>query len=279
MLETQLLSTCTLVEVPADVTLIEEGEDANAFYFIYHGRVVAFQQGCTEIQETGKEDDDEQKKEHVHLGVLGPGSYFGEISILTETKCRASIVTVSRCMLLRVSKENFRDRWCTIPQFRSEFLMRIFGKACKLEHVLSHTLAKSAFYAFLKTELATENLDFVNAVVEFQTKHEERTNEENLDAGLNIVKDFLKEDSDRQVNVPQGMMAMCVSQIDAISSKIEPARRVLPFNLFDKLKQEISSITLLPTKQPALTDNKPKRAEGGLVGQPTPNPEKRMARA
>ena len=36
------------------------------------------------------------------LGVLGPGNYFGEISILTNTRCRATLSTESKCMLLKV---------------------------------------------------------------------------------------------------------------------------------------------------------------------------------
>jgi len=42
-LENRLLATCQLVEAPADLDLIKEGQGADAFYFVYHGRVVAFQ--------------------------------------------------------------------------------------------------------------------------------------------------------------------------------------------------------------------------------------------
>ena len=32
----------------------------------------------------------------VDLGIMGPGSYFGEISILTDTPCRATVTTTVR---------------------------------------------------------------------------------------------------------------------------------------------------------------------------------------
>ena len=44
-LENKLLPTCQLIEAPADMKLIEEGQAAEGFYFVYHGRVVAFQNG------------------------------------------------------------------------------------------------------------------------------------------------------------------------------------------------------------------------------------------
>ena len=37
--------------------------------------------------------NDGEEGEMLDLGVMGPGSYFGEISILTDTNCRATIVT------------------------------------------------------------------------------------------------------------------------------------------------------------------------------------------
>jgi hypothetical protein len=248
IMESRLLSTCVLVEAPADQKLIEEGQDAEAFYFMYHGRAVAYQNGCMATeQDSIKEGIESGDGDHIHLGVLGPGTNFGEISILTDTPCRASIVTVTRCLLLRVLKHEFRDKWCTIPQFRAEFMIRIFGKACRLEHILCHAVTKEAFCSFLISEHAFENMEFVDAVHDFHKCHNNRSGEENITAGYEIIKDFIEEQAEKQVNVPQVMVSLCLSRIGALSSKIDPSKRSVPIDLFDNLKDEILGILEMGT--------------------------------
>jgi CRP-like cAMP-binding protein len=231
MLESRLLVTCHLVEAPTDLQLIEEGQDADSFYFVYHGRVVAYQRGKPAI---GINDEP-----RIHLGIMGPGSYFGEISILTETNCRASVVTASRCMLLRVAKEDFRDTWCTIPGFRAEFLVRIFGKLCRLEHILNHSQTRRAFEDFADKEHASENVIFVDAVSVFKAGHATRGSESNLEMAEKIIHDYLDQDAARQVNVPQAMVKRCHAEYEAMASKIDPTRRNPPLVLFDACRDEV----------------------------------------
>ena len=95
--------------------LIRDNEEAEFFYFLYHGRVVASQRvdvssGETEVAQSARmaeveiSEEGEVEKQYStrHLGVLGPGNYFGEISILTNTRCRATLSTDTKCMLLKV---------------------------------------------------------------------------------------------------------------------------------------------------------------------------------
>ena len=246
-IESRLLNTCELLEAPADSRLIQEGQDADAFFFLYHGRVVAHQSAAAVAPGTkeaaaqggsaGSGDD-----QRIHLGILGPGSYFGEISILTEEKCRASVVTVSRCMLLKVSKAQFQSVWCSIPGFRAEFLVRIFGKTCRLEHVRSHVVTNRAFSAFLKSEHASENSDYLDAVDEFRSKHTERAAHENLDIAEGMVARFLDEKAQAQVNIPQAMLRRCQASLDVMAAKIDPMKRNPPRELFDESKAEICKI-------------------------------------
>lgn len=106
-LELKLLPTCELIEVGADVTLIKEHDDKSDFYFLYHGRVVATTrqrnpEGADTVASDVKCDLEQSADESRYasdtflLGTMGPGSYFGEISIITGTPCRATVSTVSR---------------------------------------------------------------------------------------------------------------------------------------------------------------------------------------
>lgn len=69
----------TPVDVPADCTLISQGEEADAFALVVSG----------ELQVT--RDDGEEREE---LAVVGPGSIVGELALLRE---RARTATVTTC--------------------------------------------------------------------------------------------------------------------------------------------------------------------------------------
>ena len=142
-------------------------------------------------------------------------------------------------MLLRVSKAHFRDIWCSIPGFRAEFLVRIFGMACRLDHILAHHMTRNAFVAFVKSEHAEENLEFLDAVSLFKLKHGDLPLEENMGAAERIVVEFLGDAASRQVNVPQALVERCNCDLEASATKIDPARRLVPRNLFDPCRDEI----------------------------------------
>jgi len=71
--------------------IINEGEPGSKFYFIQSGRVI--------IQKSGEEQP---------LATLGPGDYFGEIALLTDTPRSASVSCVEACTLLALDKDSFR---------------------------------------------------------------------------------------------------------------------------------------------------------------------------
>ena len=134
--EREIIPTCTLMEAQAQTDLILENTEAQQFYFLYHGNVKVTKKvdGDVEDEPEAEATDNSRspksmaaaaltaaggaaaaaagageigkkkvkKKKSIELGMLGAGNYFGEISILTSTPCRATLRTETNCLLLRV---------------------------------------------------------------------------------------------------------------------------------------------------------------------------------
>ena len=82
------------VALPRGTTLMEQGQVGDHLYFVVSGRLTA----------SAVRDDGTQ----VPLGEMGPGESVGEMALLGNGGPRtATVVTVSDCELLRLSKEGF----------------------------------------------------------------------------------------------------------------------------------------------------------------------------
>ena len=190
-LEFLLLPTCSLVEVPAETTLITQGQDAADFYFLYHGRA--------QVIKHESDPDAPDKKIYRQVGIVGSASYFGEISILTKNTCRATIVTLTRCMLLKVSAEDFLQVWCRVAGFLAEFRLRIFGTGASLRDVLSLEMTAQSFRQHLEKELAQESLRFCDEVSAYASRYNELTSEVKRATAGRIIKQYVEENSPFQV--------------------------------------------------------------------------------
>ncbi|KAF0698355.1 Aste57867_11005 [Aphanomyces stellatus] len=91
----------SVVAMPKDL-IIREGEPGEEFYFINSGSV---------------EVDISVKKNKVQLGVLGAGSYFGEISLLTNEPRSANVRAALFCELEMIRKDDFNAILHSFPQF------------------------------------------------------------------------------------------------------------------------------------------------------------------
>ena len=76
-------------------TIVSEGDPSQALYYLLSGRA--------KVQRT-----DAEGKE-VILAVLGPGEFFGEMSLIDDEPRSASVVTLSSCDFLAIGKESFTE--------------------------------------------------------------------------------------------------------------------------------------------------------------------------
>ena len=99
-----------------------------------------------------------------------------------------------------------------------------------MKHVLAHSLGIVSFREFLESEHAGENIDFWVAVTDFQADEEHDSNKRKEQA-KHIFVTFCANYADRQVNLPQTMLA-------DIDKSLHEDEGIKP-DLFDKPKQEI----------------------------------------
>ena len=199
-LQHDLFKTCSIAEEPAEKLLIEEGGPADSVYFIYHGKVRANKRAYPGSPKGAPNPDGyDVPTSDRHVGTLGPGQYFGEISILTKSPCRATLTTATKCMLLRIRQDEFLRSWCKVQGFRSQFLVRILGTNSRLEHVLEHNQARGHFEEFVTKEHAGENLRFYWSAYDFRGGYEDRSSKENYEMANELFRKYCSHDADEQV--------------------------------------------------------------------------------
>ena len=122
-----------------DTLVFEAGEIGDCIYIIVEGKVEVY----IEIEIGGK-------LEKVFLSNLEKGDYFGEMSLITGEPRSASVITLSKCELLRLSKSDF-----------DQLIMNNTSITLSLTHMLSQRLkstnikmakAESVFQSKIKTK-------------------------------------------------------------------------------------------------------------------------------
>jgi MFS family permease len=88
--------------IPAGAEVVTQGAAADAFYVVVDGDL--------EVWSTG-----EGGGERTFVRTLGPGDWFGEIGLLEATPRTATVRSVTKCLLLRISGEAFLEALTAHP--------------------------------------------------------------------------------------------------------------------------------------------------------------------
>ncbi|NJK88619.1 MAG: cyclic nucleotide-binding domain-containing protein [Myxococcales bacterium] len=81
--------------------LIREGQPPSGLYLVLHGRLLVTRQ---------------IDRAEIQLAELNAGSMFGEMSLLSNEPTSATVLATTDCLVLRLSKSNFREVMMTHPQ-------------------------------------------------------------------------------------------------------------------------------------------------------------------
>jgi len=97
-----LTEHCTTRTYPGNTILITEGDETDSLYVIAEGQVKAYA-------------SDEHGKE-VILSMMGPGEYFGELALVDDAPRSASIMTLTSCKLMIITKRDFQSCLAEHPE-------------------------------------------------------------------------------------------------------------------------------------------------------------------
>ncbi len=111
---TRLGQLADQVDVPAGRVLVREGDYASDMFVVKSGRVTV-QQGDRTVKE------------------LGPGSWFGEMALLSEGKRNATVTTLEPSTLFVVAHREFHSLMDEMPTVRTSVLDCVADRLRKVE--------------------------------------------------------------------------------------------------------------------------------------------------
>lgn len=211
-----LSSSVEIHDIPKDHVVCRQGDVGDSFFIIVNGgvKVDTVSSGCRSE------------------GSLGPGQYFGEMSLVDSdnNNLRAATVTsTKKSILLSFDKESFQNLLGGNNTILAEINIRLLKQSSKLKHVLAHRLGIESLSEFLNEVHAGENLDFWLAAKSFQ----EGEGEGDRRAQANdIYGTFCAIDAERQVNIPHTMLG-------EIDERLESGNDDIPPDLFEASSVEI----------------------------------------
>lgn len=123
---------------PKNTVLINEGDQANAMYFIDSGKVRVFV-------------SDDQGKELI-LNTMGKGEYFGELSLLDDENRSASVITTEKSAFSIIYKDDFTDAILKNPTLALSLLKNLTGRVRQLTENIK-TLALEDVYGRIRKTL------------------------------------------------------------------------------------------------------------------------------
>jgi CRP/FNR family transcriptional regulator, cyclic AMP receptor protein len=114
----QLEKLSVLRKYAKNTVLVTEGDDSTHLYIIRKGTASAYLNN----------DDGRQ----VNLNYMHDGDYFGELSLIDGKPRSASVITVTDCEIILVSKTNFHELLGKYPEFAMVLLTELTRRVREL---------------------------------------------------------------------------------------------------------------------------------------------------
>ncbi len=264
-----LAASVTITEVPKDHIIFNQGDVGDRFYIIVHGSVNVDTIANTDVDSrtdviTGSNDEVLEESSQTitesvmsvgnSLGSLGPGQYFGEMS-LVDTEChlrKATVTANQKSILLCIENESFQTFISSNSVIHTEFQLRLLKNSATLKIVLEHPLGIASFRDFLDAEHASENIEFWVAVKNFK---DSASSAQRKLKSKNIYEKFCMPSSKKQINIAYKTRA-CIDELLQKDEDISPeifdaalheVTRVLELDKFPRYKKSPNFKSFLST--------------------------------
>lgn len=139
-----LQELCITRTYPKNTVIINEGDQANAMFICTSGKVKVYV-------------SDENGKEFV-LNSMGPGEYFGELSLLDDETRSASVITTDKSTFSILYKEDFSKVVLNHPDIALVLLRNLAARIRKLTENVK-TLALQDVYGRIRKTLLDLSID------------------------------------------------------------------------------------------------------------------------
>ncbi len=117
-LVTHLEKLCVVRKYPKNTVLVTEGDESTHLYILRKGTASAYLNS----------DDGRQ----VNLNYMHEGDYFGELSLLDGQPRSASVISVTDCEVIMISKTSFDELLRDYPEFALVLITELTGRIRKL---------------------------------------------------------------------------------------------------------------------------------------------------
>jgi CRP/FNR family transcriptional regulator, cyclic AMP receptor protein len=109
-----LAKLATLIDLPAGKVLATQGEQGHEFFVVVNGKA-------------------EATRDNVTIGILGPGSFFGEMSLLERLPRVASVTTTEPTSVLVLTARAFDDLVASMPSVDRKMLIVLANRLRDIE--------------------------------------------------------------------------------------------------------------------------------------------------
>jgi len=110
-----VLAKCvTLKRFPRGAPILLAGQLTDALYVMHSGRAKVY-----ESRPDGRE---------VILSMMGPGDFFGEMALLDDLPCSASVESLETCELLRIAKGDFTRCLAGSFELTTRIMLALVGR-------------------------------------------------------------------------------------------------------------------------------------------------------
>ena len=139
-----LQELCITRTYPKNTVIINEGDQANAMFICTSGKVTVYV-------------SDENGKEFV-LNSMGPGEYFGELSLLDDETRSASVITTDKSTFSILYKDDFSKVVLNHPDIALVLLRNLASRIRKLTENVKTLALQDVYGRIRKTllDLSTE---------------------------------------------------------------------------------------------------------------------------
>lgn len=200
--ETDTLTAHSATRVyPPNAILLNEGDLASSLFVLLEGKVKVYV-------------SDEDGREAI-LNIMGPGEYFGELSLVDDAPCSASVMTITPVRVMSITKTDFRDCLKQHPEMSVNLIAALIKQVRGLTSSIKNLSLNDVYGRVAHTlqELSTEKEDGVR-VVEQKLTHQDIANI--VGSSREMVSRILKD-------LTRGGYLSIENRIITINRKLPPA--------------------------------------------------------